>query len=220
MAVAQHLKKATLPLMKWEENHKMGWKLYAHRKSLCSFCCFLILQKDIVTDLWVFCLFFSNLALTLFFFAPCRVAQGEVSDVLDIEVEAFAPLFRSPGRNIPLEAPWMILGLIKWYLESAFYRGKGYTLYRGSFTGDEGTNFFGLRHRWKQSRVEFNQGSLCFVENKKQWHESWNTWNSGWLMLVIWISEIMTCEYLWKNYYLKKGSIVSHLIPYITQATR
>jgi len=40
---------------------------------------------------------------TVFLFAPCRVAQGEVSDVLDIEVEAFAPLFRSPGRNIPLE---------------------------------------------------------------------------------------------------------------------
>ena len=35
----------------------------------------------------------------LVFFAPCRVAQGEVSDVHDIEVEAFAPLFRSPGRN-------------------------------------------------------------------------------------------------------------------------
>ena len=89
----------------------------------------------------------------------------------------------------------MILGLIKWYLKSAFYRGKGYTFYRRSFRGDVGTNFYGLHHRWKQSRVEVNQIReflLCWKQKTVTWiMKYWlvnvgymNFWNNDlWILM-------------------------------------
>ena len=143
-----------------------------------EFLLFLILQKGIIdTDLWVFCLFFSNLALILFLLhlvallkercLTCLILKSKLLHLSFVVLEGTKSTLKDCSLSHQRNPPWMILGLIKWYLKSAFYRGKGYTFYRGSCRGDEGTTFFGLHHRWKQSRVEFNQireSLLCWKQ--------------------------------------------------------